>query len=124
MIEPVTIDLKILQGASFTKDFIWETRQNDQSPYTPVDLTGCVAKMQIRKMKHPDAELILDLTANEYILISDPENGVVYIDIPASVTEALDFPVGFYDIEIHWPTGTVNRIVDGSVSLDFEVTRG
>lgn len=113
-------DLKIYQGATFR--FSFTLTQYNNGTETPVDLSECVPRMQIRP-SHNSETLHLDLEENGFITISDPVNGEVAVDIPATSTQELYFSSAVYDIELEFPDGYVMRMVEGRVTLSPEVTR-
>lgn len=114
-------NLQILQGSTFRVTFTLEEMDSD-SNLTAANLVGCLVRMQIRP-NHRSTEVYLDLGLEGYISISDPQNGEIFIEIPASVTEELDFSSAVYDIEIEYPDGFVLRMVEGKVNLSLEVTK-
>lgn len=114
-------DLTIYQGSTFRFQFTI-TEIDEYRNETAMDLTGCEVGMQIRP-SHRSNDLILDLGDSDYIKILDAPNGVIEIDVPASVTEDLNFSSGVYDIEIKFPDDFVIRIIEGRVTLSLEVTR-
>lgn len=113
-------DLNIYQGATFRFDF--SLSQVVDGVESPVDITNATAKMQIRP-SYSSNTLYLDLGADGYISITDPINGTVTIDVPASVTETLDFSSAVYDIDIVFQDGFVLKLVQGNVILSLGVTR-
>lgn len=115
------IDLPIYQGSSFRLPISWQLEDEDGAR-TPVDLTGCAVRMQIRRrISSPDVEL--DLGAQGYIQITDPLQGQMLIDLPPEATAALSFRSAVHDIEIEFSGGEVLRFACGTVVVDREVTR-
>jgi hypothetical protein len=118
--QPANIDLTIYKGATFTKSIQWKTG----TPANPVNLTGCTARMQIRKSVNDTSILDTLTTENGKIVFEDAGNGKLKIEIPASVSTAYTFNSGVYDLEIVFPsTGRVVRLIEGCVSANPEVTR-
>ena len=113
-----TYDFEIEQGANLVLSFVWK-----DSTATPIDLTNYTARMQIRKSKSATATQ-LDISTSDYITLGDAL-GTISIDVPASVTAALDFTSGVYDLELVSGDGnaTVYRFLQGCVELNKEVTR-
>lgn len=107
--------IKIEQGATYRKQFTWKAGG------VPVDLTGYTGRMQIR----PDvtsSTIIADLTTeNDGITIE--ANGVFNVFISATDTANLNFDTAVYDLELIAPSGDVQRMLEGDVSLSLEVTR-
>jgi hypothetical protein len=117
--KPAVINLTIYQGSTFSQKFQWKTG----NPPTPVNLTGYMARMQIReKIKSPN--YIINLTTeNGGIVITNATNGEFSIEIPANVTASMDFKTAVYDLEFVSPSGIVTRLFQGTVTLSPEVTR-
>ena len=114
------VNLYIDQGASYIEQFVWKT--GTQVSSTPIDLTGCTARMQIREsIDSPDVLLELS-TLNGGITLGTTD-GLVTISIPFEDTAAMTFHKGRYDLELTKPDGTVRRLMKGSVHVSFEVTR-
>lgn len=109
-------DLRIEQGAYYTCPL--ELSDGDD---TPLDLTGYTARMQVRKSVG-SSEVLLELTtANGRLVI---EGSTVRIVLSAEVTAAITWRQGVYDLELVPPDGKVERLVQGSVVVSPEVTRG
>lgn len=118
---PALIDLAIYQGASFRMPISWQLESED-GERTPVDLSGCAVRMQIRRRtSSPDIEL--DLGAQGYIRITDPQEGRLLIDLPPEATAQLSFRTAVHDIEVEFSGGEVLRFAHGTVAVDREVTR-
>lgn len=118
--QPANIDLTVYKGSDFTKGIQWKTGATP----TPVDLTDCTARMQIRKNVNDTVVLDTLTTENNKLVIEDAEQGKIRIDIPADVSTAYAFTSGVYDLEIVFPvTGRVVRIIEGCFSAIPEVTR-
>ncbi len=114
-------DLTIFQGASFYFVFRLAQVESDGSE-TPVDLSNCEARMQIRPNYRSD-KIILDVGATGCITVTDPAKGEVTIDIPASITNDLDFSTAVYDTNIIFEDGRTMRLAEGRVQLSMGVTR-
>ena len=80
------LDLEIWEGATFYREFTWETG----TPAEPVDLTGYTAALQARDAIE-DETAVLDLnTENDGIILLSPETSGGYgISIPPSLTMGL-----------------------------------
>ena len=113
------VNLSIQQGATFRKKITWKTG----TPATLVDLTGYTARMQIREEVVAEAVLIELSTANSRITLGGAA-GTIELYLPPSVTEAIDWESGVYDLELVEPDGiNVVRLFEGSVTISPEVTR-
>lgn len=114
------LNLKIDQGATFSKLVTWKV---GPAPGTVVDLTGCTARMHARQ-KITDASVLLDLTTENGGIVIGGSGGTVEIKIPATQTAGIKWTGAVYDLEIEFPNGDVRRLLQGSISVSPEVTRG
>lgn len=64
MTTPAKIKLTIYQGATFRKRLTWKALSG-----TPIDLTGCTARMQVRSEVESDAVLLSLTTENSGITL-------------------------------------------------------
>lgn len=120
MITPATEDITIYQGATFFRRYTWKTGD----PAAPVDLTGASIRMQVRTHKESETALLtVSNGTSGGVTITDAANGEFTVRVEAADTDDLEFPRGVYDIEIEMPDGTVNRLVEGAVTLSRQVTR-
>ena len=118
--EPAKIDLTVYKGSTFSKKFQWKTGE----PLTPVDLTGCTIRMQVRKLVTSSSVLVEFNGSNGMLSITDPLNGLFKLDISAATSTAFNFTSGVYDIEVSYPDNiTVYRLIEGSFTAVPEVTR-
>lgn len=112
------LKLSIDQGATFTRQVTWKTGK----PATPVDLTGCTARMQIRE-EIESAEVLVSLTTANGGITLGGAAGTVVLRIEATATAAFQWTAGVFDLEIEFADGTVRRLLAGTVSVSPEVTR-
>lgn len=113
------LNLKIDQGATFTKQVTWKT---GPAPGVAVDLTGCTARMHARA-KITDAVKLLDLTTANGGIVLGGSAGTVEIILTDEQTAAITWTSAVYDLEIEFADGTVRRLLQGSISVSPEVTR-
>lgn len=129
-------DLYIEQGATFILPFQW----CHQGPVVdgvvtagdPYDLTGWTARMEIRKGQH-EAPLATATTENDKIHLGaipgdwsatlDPENGWIEIRLSDDDTDELNIRTLKYDLELEDPDGVVYRLLQGSVTVDPNMTQ-
>lgn len=118
-----SLPLYIEQGATKIFTLTWGsgTSEADMKPY---DLTGCTARMQIRKAV-ADTAFMLEVTGDndadsEIVLDAD---GVIIVTISDEKTDMLVGTTGVYDLEVEWPDGRVSRVVQGQVTISPNVTR-
>lgn len=138
--KPFEHDLSIYQGATFRDVSTWKVypypveyrngktyKVSDgtiapKSDMVPVDLTGCTARMHARA-KIGDATALLTLTTENGGIALGGVAGTITINISAVATAALTWKSAVYDLEIVLSTGDVRRLMAGSISVSFEVTR-
>lgn len=113
------VPLKIDQGATFRKSATWKAG----TPYVPVDLTGCTARMHIRSDVKSTTVLVTLTTANGGITLGGTA-GTIEIYMTDEATTLFAWTSGVYDLEVEFPNGEVRRLMYGSVSVSPEVTRG
>lgn len=81
------------------------------------DLTNYTARSQMRKSYYTTANTAF--TAG----IASPTDGTITLDLTATQTSALKAGRYVYDVELVSNTATVERIVEGIVTIYPEVTR-
>ena len=111
------------QGVDFTRSCILKYPDaNDPtgSTYLLYDLTGYTARMQIRRPLESATPEIELTTANGGIVLGGTA-GTFEIVMTNTQTAALDSD-GVYDLEIVSSGGTVSRVIQGTFTLDLEVT--
>lgn len=110
-------NLEIDAGATFRVQFLYA---NPDATDTPINLTGYSARMHIReRVESPTT--VLELTSASGITITAAA-GTLDVVIAASVTKDLVGPY-VYDIEIESESGVVDRLAQGVVTVNPEVTR-
>lgn len=109
-----TLDFVIEQGATFQQ--VISVAQNNVA----FDLTGYVARMQIRKTVSASTT-IADLTSGSGLTI-DGAAGTITVTIAATDTAAMTIERAVYDLEIE-KDGVVKRLLQGKITLSYEVTR-
>ncbi len=113
-----TINLKIYQGATYSKKVIWQ----GGTPVAPINLTGCTAKMHVRS-KAGDPNLLLAFTTeNGGIVLGGTTGSIEYCKLSALASAAITWLTGVYDLKITFPDGTVTRKISGSIIISPEVT--
>jgi len=111
-------NLKFSPGVSFKREV-----QLKGSDGEPVDLTGCIIKMQVRERLRSPLILIELSTNNDRIVITDALNGIFEIVLEGVDLEQID-KSGVYDLEVSFPDGTVvPKVLKGNFILDLTVTR-
>lgn len=117
--QPAHIDLDIYKGSTFVKVIQWKTGATPVA----VNLTGCTARMQIRKSVNDTTVLDTLTTENGKIVIHEPLNGKFKIVISAPTSTAYTFTSAVYDLEIVFTDQTVIRVIEGCVYAVPEVTK-
>lgn len=121
MTKPAKLKFTIYQGATFRKRLRW----SDKATGTPIDLTGCTARMQVRAETSAPA-VLLDLTTENGGITLGGAAGTIDLYVGATATAAINWEGGVFDLEIIHPGALpddVTRIAQGTVSVSPEVTR-
>lgn len=114
---PVKLNLNIYRGSTYRKGFQWKTQPDD----TPMNLTGCSIKMQMKTARGGDV-LLECSTANGKITITDALNGRWQLALTPSDTLALSFSKAIYDLDITFLTTDVFTPIEGNVTVYEQVT--
>lgn len=98
----------------------------------PINLTGFIARMQIRP-SIDSTTVLLELTTENGGITLGGAAGTIDLLADADATALLDFSpstpaalaagAGVYDLELEAADGEVTRLLQGNVVLDPEVTR-
>jgi len=111
------------QGTDFSRSCILkypDPADPTGSTYLLYDLTGYTARMQVRRTLESASPEIELTTANSGILLGGVA-GTFEIVMTSTQTAALDSD-GVYDLVIISAGGTVSRVIQGTFTLDLEVT--
>jgi hypothetical protein len=103
------------QGATFSKQLIWEIEDS------PVDLTTYTARMQVRE-KYTSTAKILDLTTENGGITLGGDDGTILINVSATNTENIVSKCYVYDLELV-SSSTVTRLLEGQFTVTPGVTR-
>lgn len=90
--------------------------------YTPVDLDGYTARLQVRATEQATGAPLLSLTSSAGITL-DNTNKTITITISAADTADLDFATGVYELEMEDGSGVVDQLLKGTVTVEPEVVR-
>lgn len=118
MTTPAKLKFTIYQGATFRKRLTWKTGPLS----SPVDLTGCTARMQVRSSVDSPIVLLPLTTENGGIALGGTA-GTIDLYVSDAGTTAITWSGGVWDLEIVYPGGDVTRLAQGSISVSPEVTR-
>ena len=118
MTKPAKLKFTIYQGATFRKRMTWYA----PGKKTPIDLTGCAARMQVRAEIGSPTILLELTTENGGITLGGATGSVELLSAP-SETATMAWDGGVWDLEIVHPGGEVTRLAQGSLCVSPEVTR-
>ena len=90
---------------------------------TPLDLTGCKARMQVRA-EVESTEVLLELTTENGGITLGGVAGTIELFVSDDASTLFTWTAGVWDLEIEFPGGDVRRLAQGSISVSPEVTRG
>lgn len=107
----------IEKGATYRHTLFWKDSTN-----TPINLTGCSAKMQIRDTIDSTVVRLELSTINNRLLIT-PLLGKIDLYISDIDTTALVGLGGIYDLEVYFSNGDTARLIEGKITFKPEVTR-
>lgn len=106
----------IEQGATFARLMTYKDSSGE-----PFDLTGCTARMHVRDLIDSETPVLELTTENGAITLGGTDGTIELILSPAQTSTIVSD--GIYDIEVVYPTGDVDRVLQGKVILDKQVTR-
>lgn len=87
---------------------------------TPQDLTGYIARMDIKDKI--GGTVLLSLTTENLRILIDNTTKTIKLDIDADDTAAITWKRGVYDLELESPSGVVTALMFGTVTVTNEVT--
>ena len=107
----------IEKGATYRHTLFWKDSTN-----TPINLTGCSAKMQVRDTV--DASIVrIELSTINNRLTITPLLGQIDLYISDEDSTTLVGLGGVYDLEVYFANGDTTRLVEGKITFKPEVTR-
>lgn len=113
VIDPATLEINALSAFGLSPS-------GGQLIYKPpVDLAGATARMQIRAQL--GGAVLLELTTENGAL-AITGLGTITRTLSATQTAALAWTDAVYDLEVQYPDGTVQRYLQGAVTVSREVT--
>jgi hypothetical protein len=116
--EAFKYNINIDEGTTFDETVTWLGSDST----TPVNLTGCIAKLQIReKIKSP--AVLLELTTINGGIVLGGLLGTINIKILPVVTAAITWKSGVYDMLVTFPDGSVKKKMYGSATVNQTVTQ-
>lgn len=115
-------DLYIEQGATFGLSFTWREGTTEE-PGDPHDLTGAVARMQIRKKQQDPALVSASSDGVVPKITLGGAAGTVALELSDEDTDLLTSKSALYDLEVELADGTVVRLLQGRVTVDPNITQ-
>lgn len=115
------LDLIIEKGSTFSKVFIWKTKDSQSGQLTPVDLTGYKARLQVRE-DYDSSVVLFNLTTENGLILIEPLLGKITVSIPSDYSTPVASSYGVWDIELYQDS-YVKRLLEGRVKLTPEVTK-
>jgi hypothetical protein len=129
------LDLYIEQGATYEFDFVWADNvvsTDGTKTMVAKDITSCTARMQIRA-GYCRPVILEATTENGRITLGGP-TGAVAITLSATLTTYAPVYISTeghervhrrarYDLEVQWPDGRVDRVLQGKVVFSPNITR-
>lgn len=112
----INYTIEVEQGSDLIIPVRWEKGG------VPVDLSGSLIRCQLRQVVD-SPEILDELTTTNGRITFGSEAGYFNLTFPASITTLWSFSRAVYDVEIVQLSGTVTRLMMGSVINSFEVTR-
>ena len=92
-----------------------------------LDLTGYVARMQVRRFsqitRDPEVVVVANYTTENGYLLVEGSSGTVTLLIPPADMAAYEAGNYVYDLEVESPESETTRIVQGKFIVRAEVTR-
>lgn len=110
-------NFQIEQGADWPQEIAYIDENDD-----PVDLTGAVLHMQIRQSLSANTTLA-NLTIGSGITVTNATLGQFKLSLTNAQTSNLPIGSAVYDLEILYPDNTKERLLQGGITIDGEVTR-
>lgn len=109
----ITYNLNVDQGADFSQIFTLKDNSNNIR-----NLTGYTGRAQLRRSYASNSNVTFAVT------LDVPAEGNVKISLTNAQTANLKYGRYLYDVElVYTPTGNVERIREGIVTINPEVTR-
>jgi hypothetical protein len=108
------VELYLDQGSTFNNIITL----SDDTTNTAISLVGFNVSSQMRRSYYST-----NPSANIDCTITDANNGVIIMNLPANTTSNLRAGFYLFDIEAVSPNGEVSRILEGSITVSPGVTR-
>lgn len=109
-------DFTFDQGTTIERRLTWKRNA------VPVDLTGWIARMEVRDKI--GGLLLFRLDTSNGKLTLGGTAGTIDVRITATETSTWLFKAGVYDLELEDTNGKVGRLLQGKVKVNQQVTTG
>ena len=121
---PVSRNLTLYQGDSYSFTFRLRERSSQGDPGNYVDLTGVEAKAQIRQSESSSG-VAAEFTATIPDQTVAEDTGRVILSLIPAETAALNLTnsAGVWDVQLTFPDGTIKTYLRGGIKVIKEVTR-
>lgn len=101
------------KGATFAKTLTLRSANND-----PMDLTDVAeVRASLRRSSNNDESWNFDFA------IPTPTSGQIEWSMSANTTDLLPGGNCLYDLELEWDNGTIDRLLMGTATVRFNITR-
>lgn len=114
---PATFNFELLQGSD--KSIVLHCKDKDGNPS---NLNGGTASMQVRRSRSGFA--LIDCLCTDDRIRVNPESGTITLVFDNVTTSKYPVNTLYYDIEFKRENGKVLRLIEGSITVSAEVTRG
>jgi hypothetical protein len=107
-------NLIIQQGSTFSKTLTLK----DPTTNLPLNLTGATVRGMARE-NYDDTSPVITFS----MTVPAPATGVINMTLTAAQTALYNIAKAYYDVEIQWVSGVVDRILQGNIILSKEATK-
>ncbi len=121
MEDDTEVPIQIVRGTSFYLPLEWVFEY--LCDLYPVDISGYSAQMQVRPTSGSTGTPLVDISSEDGDIVIDGPAGKMELNIPKEVTVTV--PVGeyVYDLLVTGPTGLVEELIFGFVTVKERVTK-
>jgi len=118
-----TYNITIEQGATWNLSVIYRAPNNtDGTPGAPIDVTGCVATMQIRTAAGAPDPAIITLTETSGITVGTTDGSFALMIDESDTLAFSTWTRAKYDFYITFPAGATRRLLVGTVTVIPTIT--
>lgn len=116
-------DIYIEQGATFTLKFTWN-EGTPTAPLGPIDLTSITEiRMQVRTKQQTTILASASSIGVDPHISHDGAGGTITVTLPPEVTTNITAKKALYDLEVEWPSGWVDRVLEGAAITSPNITQ-